>query len=151
MISRNKNNHQRTYVHSWVSDSNLFRRHISQTYGRNWKKQQCPTSNALSIYASTSPEVQTPPMNCMTQKCMYGPIGRLHTGRNHPSSWTNALKISRPNWINYSKYELVSQTYSHIRHVLYKNYNNIKISSSALATKTLGRRSSNATTTSRSQ
>ena len=34
-ISRNKNNHQRTYVHSWVSDSNLFRRHISQTYGRN--------------------------------------------------------------------------------------------------------------------
>ena len=84
------------------------------------EKQQYPTSNALSIYASTSPEVQTPPMNRTTQKCMYSPIGRLHTGRNHPSSWTNALKISRPNWINYSKYELESQTYSHIRHALYK-------------------------------
>ena len=151
MISRNKNNHQRTYAHSWVSDSNLSRHHISQTYGKSWKKQQCPTSNALSIYASTSPELPTPPMNSMTQKCMYGPIGRLHTGQNHPSSWTNALKISRPHWINYSKYELESQTYSHIRHALYKNYNNNKISSSAPATKTLGRRSSNATTTSRSQ
>ena len=151
MISRNKNNHQITYVHSWVLDSNLSRRHVSQTYGRRWKKQQCPTSNALSIYASTSPEVHTHTMNRTTQKCMYGPIGRLHTGRNHPSSWINALKISRPNWINYLKYKLESQTYSHIRHALYKNYNNIKISSSALAIKTLGRRSSNVTTTSRSQ
>ena len=151
MISRNKINHQRTYAHSWASDSNLSRRHISQTYGRSWKKQQCPTSNALSIYASTSPEVQTPPMKHTIQKCMYGPIGHLHTGRNHPSSWINGLKISRPDWINYSKYEMESQTYSRIRHALYKNYNNIKISSSAHATKTLGRRSSNATTTSRSQ
>ena len=84
MISRNKNNHQRTYVHSWDSDSNLSLRPISQKYGRSWKKQQCPTSNALSIYASTSPEVQTPPMNRTIQKCMYGPIGHLRTGRNHP-------------------------------------------------------------------
>ena len=42
-------------------------------------------------------------MNHTTLKCMYGPIGCLHTGRNHPSSWTNALKNSHPHWINYSK------------------------------------------------
>ena len=34
---------------------------------------------------------------------MCNPIGRPHTGRNHPSSWTIALKNSHRHWINYSK------------------------------------------------